>query len=149
MPTLIMPLDAGRAMVAAEISVPDSVRAALVASGATIPDPIVCRAIVDTGAGITCIDPRIRHGLGLVVMGNLAVASPFGPPEGQPTDLFEVVFRIRHSDGNAENNLVKPLWSVAEAPVAHTGAEVLIGTDMLEGSRFIYDGVALTFTWEY
>jgi hypothetical protein len=85
-------------------------------------------------------DSRVKEALALSANGSISIAIPFGPPEGQQCDLYDVSLRVLAADGTPSGVLEQRLCSVVAASLAHTGAEVLIGTDLLRTCRFSYDG---------
>jgi hypothetical protein len=114
-----------------------------------VPAPVRATAIIDSGAGITCIDLRQRQSLGLILSGTVTISTPFGHASGQTADTFSVYLAILHPNGNPANHLVSPRFRVVEANLAHLGVEILIGCDLLARCDFRYNGRAGRFTLEY
>jgi hypothetical protein len=131
------------------IGLRESLANALAASGMMVPVRVRVRGLIDTGAEITCIDPAIRVALELEATGRLFPRVPFGPSQGRPCNAFRVSLAVLHPGGNPADSLTRPVWMVAELPVAHTGAEVLIGNDLLDECEFLRDGPGQSFSLGY
>lgn len=137
MPVISLPLQDGRCLLNVLVSVPEA--------SATVP----ARALIDTGADITCIDPRIVALLGATASGSISPAVPYGTPAGEPTDTYQVDLTILHPTGKPEDNLHRPALKVAGVPIAHTGSDVLIGNDLLDECDFHRDGPRQMFHISY
>lgn len=120
------------------VNVPDQVAAELVRQGKPIPQPISGNALIDTGAGSTCIDEQAAKKLGLPVINvvNMASASHGShnanvyPAKLQMTGLSVGI--------NATNAIGAPLE--AQRLIA------LIGRDVLANFILIYNGSQGEFT---
>lgn len=149
MPTIQRSLQQRLAWV--DVEVPPAVpRArALIRAGQAVPSRTV-PAMIDTGANWTCIDPSVRRALNLVPFNRLAIAVPGSPPQPgtQPPAclLFKIDLTVLHPNG--QHLSVHGLGAV-ELDIAHTGALVLLGGDVLARCRFLYDGQAGAFSLDY
>ena len=113
-----------------------------------VPPPVSTRALIDTGAEITCVDSSLIQTLGLpfggTVLANL-------PAHGGLTAsvLSAASLTIVHPSGNAGNNLVIRNWSVLGLLLAGLGYQALVGRDVLAQCRFLYHGRRNRFRLTY
>ena len=116
-------------------------------SGKPIPQPVRLEALIDTGAVITCIDHRTIQSLELPITGSVKVAVPRAG--GSLTcDQYNVSLELLHPL-KTQFNLVLPTITVTDAQVRETGADALIGCDLLRKWQFLFDGPAGTFRLDY
>jgi hypothetical protein len=115
---------------------------ALTAAGAKVPPAQFCKALVDTGASNTSIDPSVMGALGLTPTGSTPVITPTtgAVPVNQPT--FDVGVHVQFA--NKQFHSKNPL-TVTSASFSHQGFMVLLGRDILANGLLIYDGVHKTF----
>lgn len=109
----------------------------------TWPDPIMVKALVDTGASHTGIDLSLVQSLNLVPTG---IASLITPSTGNvPCDAlcYDVAIHIPFPTGMLWS---KPLWIATGLELHHQGFDVLLGRDVLANGMLIYDGVHNQFT---
>jgi hypothetical protein len=149
MAILNLPLDQGHCNLKAFIGLRESAAVSLAAAGIPGPAPVAVRAMIDTGADITCIDPAIALTLGLIITGRIRTNVPHGQPDGEESDTCKVSLTIKHSGDNAADDLYRPVWTVASLPIAHIGTDVLIGNDLLDECDFHRDGPAGMFWLGY
>lgn len=83
---------------------------ALTSSGQPIPAPQIIRALVDTGASITSIDPSVLTALNLTPTGSTLIHTPSTGNQPAPADLFDIGLAIA-----AANN--QPLLNINIMPV--------------------------------
>jgi hypothetical protein len=113
-----------------------------------IPQPVQLRALLDSGAQVTCLDPSIISGLAL--------------PWDQPTlanmpatvgMILTMFYRagvvIQHPSGNPRQDHVTPELRICELPLSQLGYDAVIGRDILNRLRFTYDGPVGTFALDY
>ena len=105
--------------------------------------------LIDTGAGITCIDPRVRRTLNLTPFNRIPALTPSSGPNPPPSYLYKVDLTIVHPGGHPPLNLVRNLLTVVEVNMSHLGTDVLVGCDVLAGCLFVYDGQAGHFSLAY
>ena len=113
-----------------------------------VPPPLRARALVDTGAEITCVDAALIQQLGL----------PFGafvpanlPAHGGLTFgvLHDASLAILHPSGNARDHLTLLNLSVLELSLSSLGYQACIGRDVLARCRFLYHGPRNAFRLRY
>ena len=115
---------------------------ALTAAGQSIPSQVVIRALVDTGASCTCIDPNILTSLGLSPTGSVPVHTPSTGNQAVNQDQYDVSLTFLHS---------KLTFNIPSIPVVATnlqiqGIDALIGRDILNDFLLVYDGQLGLFT---
>ncbi|MBI4660696.1 MAG: hypothetical protein HY735_17810 [Verrucomicrobia bacterium] len=122
------------------VSVPRS--AALQKAGQPVPNPILIRGLIDTGASCTNVDPTILSQLGVVSTGSVPVHTP-STKAGAPhmADQFDVSIILSHPKIN---------WQIHAIPIiasdlVHQGIHALIGRDILANCLFTYDGQGNVF----
>jgi hypothetical protein len=113
-----------------------------------VPPAQQLRALIDTGAEATCLDPAIIRMLGLpfcmTVFSNMPATVGLGL-----SSIYAGSIAILHPSGNARQNLVVPEVEICELPLRTLNLDAVIGRDILNRLRFIYDGPAATFLLEY
>jgi len=149
MPTLTLPLTAeGLAVVDVRISLRPSRVQALLRASQQAPPPLAGAGILDTGTSVTCIDPGVRQPLGLTPVGTVPISSAASPAP-VICNLYKAELRIVHPSGNSQHDLVWSMAPMVETQVAHLGAQVLVGCDVLGQCLFVYNGRGGTFTLDY
>jgi hypothetical protein len=148
MPTLTGPLAQHQALVNVEIAVPAQRARHRLRAGLRGNLAVPARGLLDTGAYMTCIDRGIRQALSLTPFGTQQFLTPHSGPNPPPCYIYKVKLTILHPSGS-QFNLVRHLLTVVEAEITHLGVDVLIGGDVLEACRLLYDGPAGTFSLDY
>jgi hypothetical protein len=116
---------------------------ALQTAGQPLPSTTVRQGLIDTGATVTIIDPSVRKALGLVpyrirplsVPGTAVLVNAFW----YKLDLLIV------GPQPPSAHLHVPTLSVVETPISHSGADILVGCDVLSHCFFGYSGTAGDF----
>jgi len=130
--------------VVVSLSRPELLRRRL--SGQSIPPTL--RALLDTGAECTCVDPRHVGTLALPLRGVTLVNLPsLGGMSG--ATQHDAGLAIVHSSGDAAENLVVPEFPLTELSLGQIGYHMLIGRDLLDRCLLIYDGPGGTFCLSY
>lgn len=122
--------------------------AALTAASQPVPSPVPIRALVDTGASCTCIDPSVLQSLGLQPTGTVSVNTPSTGATPHTADQYDVGLVI--PPGNIPPG-AQPLHFptipvVAAELLAGQGFHALIGRDILDQCVLIYNGGIGAFT---
>src|SRR4051812_38926490 len=100
MPAFTDALSSNGAIVQVEVGVNRRFRAQLLAAGRPIPQPRTATALLDTGAEVTCIDPRVARLLQLAPAPNFGIVN--APSIGGlslPT-ITHMRLTILHPSGN-------------------------------------------------
>ncbi len=119
---------------------------ALRSAGQPIPSFGRYRALVDTGASCTCIDPSVAVDLGLDATGSTPMNTASTGASPVNAQQYDITLVIDHPDGFP---LFLPTIPVAEMELSMLGIEALIGRDVLDECLLIYDGKSQTFTLGY
>ena len=114
-------------------------RAALVAAGQTVPATVQIRALLDTGASNTAIDPVVLTSLSLTPTGTVLVSTPTTGAAPQIVSQYDVGFMIPGPTGGAPL-LSQTLPVIASELFAAQGFHALIGRDILSQCVFMYNG---------
>lgn len=133
-------------LLTAVVGVSEPRRAALAEAGVAIPTPVPVRALVDTGASMTCVDPIVLvDGLGLTPKTQIPCLTPTTGSSPEMKDVYDVSVLIF-----AKMN--EPALEQATMPVmasdlfAAQGIHALIGRDILARCLLHYNGDAGLFT---
>lgn len=109
----------------------------LQAAGLHIPAPQPCKALVDTGASHTTIDPVITQALGLSATGYTQIITPTTGQTPVQLPTYDVGLHIPF--GNQQFHTRNPS-TVSSAALLHQGFAVLLGRDIMADGLLIYDG---------
>ena len=95
MPHFTLQVDTSGPVVNAGVRLTASRSEAVIAAGGTPPQVQVIRALVDTGASLTCIDPQVFVELGLTPTGTVEMNTPStGADTTHTTNTYDVDFLI-------------------------------------------------------
>ncbi|HEY2496830.1 MAG TPA: aspartyl protease family protein [Candidatus Angelobacter sp.] len=121
---------------------------ALEAAGKPHPEAQKVRALIDTGASITGVDPTVLKALGISQTGEAEIHTPStgGTPVKVPTyDVTIGIYEGRPGQGHFISDTIQ----VTETDLSRHGFQVLIGTDVLAKCLFHYNGAEGFFTLCY
>jgi hypothetical protein len=145
MPHFTLSLDAAGPVVNAGVSVSEGRRLALEAAESPVPQMQVIRALIDTGASFTSIDPAVLAALNLTPTGTIEIVTPSTGQGTHTADTYDVDFKI----GAGPNDI--PL-SISNLRIAscdlflRQGIHALIGRDILQRCILMYNGSASIFS---
>jgi hypothetical protein len=115
---------------------------ALKKAGLPVPNPVKIRALIDTGASCTSIDPSVLKVLGVVSTGVIPIHTP-STVSGKPhlANQFDASLVLPHP------LITRTFFAVPviESALTHQGIQALLGRDILRFCLFAYDGEAQTF----
>jgi len=136
-------------MVNAALGVSEARRAALQAAGQTVPDFVPIRALLDTGASCTCVDPSVIAALGLTPTGSISMITPSTGATPHQSAEYDAALAIPAAvPGQAP--LLFPTIGVVESDLfAAQGFHALIGRNVLANCIFHYNGATGLFTLAY
>lgn len=107
------------------------------ASGKQAPGQIVnLPALIDTGAGASCLDEDVVAMLGLHPRGFAPLATPSHGDGTAQAALFEASFVV---PSYGHPSLTFPELRVAKAPLKIQGFQAIIGRDILRACTFTYN----------
>jgi hypothetical protein len=129
------------------VSVSNERSAALTAAGQSAPKPVPIRALVDTGASSTCVDPSVLAALSLTPTGIVLLSTPSTGGTPHQAEQFDVALIIPAPAGPALVFRTMPV--VASELLASQGFHALMGRDILDQCLFSYNGSIKLFTLAY
>jgi hypothetical protein len=139
MPHFTLNLDRAGPVVNAGVSVSEGRRQALETAHEPVPTTQYIRALVDTGASFTSIDPSVLALLSLTPTGTIDIVTPSTGQGTHTADTFDVDFMI--GAGPADIPLSIPNLRIASCDLfLRQGIHALIGRDILGRCIFIYNG---------
>lgn len=148
MPVLKGALQADGALVNIEVGWSAILAAQLRAALRPVPPAIAAKALLDTGAEVTCLDGVLIQGLALpgagTVLANVPAAGGLTGGTQHRASLMVV-----HPSGNPVLNLVVRDLLLVALPLAGLGYEALIGRDILDRCAFLYHGPLGRFRLSY
>lgn len=145
MPHFTLQIGAEGPVLSAIVAVSEARAAALRSAGQPIPDPVPIRALLDTGASCTCIDPFVVDALELTPTGSVRINTPTTGNRPQDRNQYDVGLAIPGAvRGHA------PLF-LATIPVVATdlqqqGFAALLGRDILSACLLTYNGTMGWYT---
>jgi hypothetical protein len=142
MPHRTLPISLGGPLIDILVGISVHRQHALVKANQPVPQPLIVRALIDTGATCTNIDSSILSALGVTSTGQVPVHTP-STRGGQPhlACQFDVSLTFSHPKLTWHFQAVP----VLESDLAHQGITALLGRDILKECLFTYDGSAGTF----
>jgi len=144
MPYITGKIEPGGAIVDVLFGVPHLRAELLRRSGFTVPEPVHIRALIDTGATLTGVSPKVLTALDLRPFDQISVYTSSTPP-GSPhfCDRF-VVSLSMVAEGRACPFPDTYVMS-ADCWLEGEGIEALVGRDILERCNLMYFGPEGTF----
>jgi hypothetical protein len=113
-----------------------------------VPPPLDARALLDTGAEITCVDTALVQQLGLP-LAQVALANM--PAVGGLTAgaQYHAGLTVVLPSGDPHQDLGFQTLLILELPLAGLGYQALLGRDVLDRCDFLYGGRRRRFTLAY
>jgi hypothetical protein len=136
MPIIHFPISTRGALIDVSIGLSTPKVEMLKESGESVPNPIIVRGLIDTGASGVCIDPIVVKELGLQPKTQLPMQTPSTNGEAVMCQAFDISFSINLACPPFVTGAVLAL----EAKLAKMGFQVLIGRDILENCLIVYSG---------
>jgi hypothetical protein len=142
MPHLSLPISTGGPILEFYVGVSLPRSNALKAAGMDVPQPVLVRGLIDTGASCTSVDPTVLKSLKLSPTGTIHVHTP-STVSGKPhlASQYDISVLLHHPKLTWHYHAI----AVIESDLAHQGIQALIGRDILLNCLFAYDGQAQTF----
>lgn len=135
-------------MVNAMLAVSDARRQALVAAGQPVPPFVPIRALLDTGASVTCVDPTVIAALGLSVTGTAQMITPSTGATPHTAPQYDASLAIPAAV-NQPALIFPTIAIVASELLGAQGFHALIGRNVLSQCLFHYNGAMGLFTLAY
>jgi len=121
--------------------------AALKAADEAVPTPVPIRALLDTGASCTCVDPSVLQALSLTPTGSVSVNTPSTGTTPHIADQYDVALII--PPGTGAPLIFQTIPVVSSELLTAQGFHALIGRDILDKCFFVYNGGVGLFTLAY
>lgn len=120
-------------------------QAVLQKAGGTPPTPISARFLIDTGAGLTAVDPTILNALGLAPTGSVQVHTPTTGSAPAQVNQYDVSLAI------PSQSLVRTFDAipVIESNLKIQGLDGLLGRDVLAHCMLVYLGPENAFALSF
>jgi hypothetical protein len=120
-------------------------------AGCPVPTPMAARALIDTGAEVSCVDVQLLDPLRAVGVAPQRFVFANFPAAGGLTlaPEYAVGLTIVHPSGNPRAALILRSLPVVEKLLDHLGYQVLLGRDVLMDCLLVYDGPAAVLTLAY
>jgi len=145
MPHFTLQTEPDGPIVSAAVFVSSARAAALSQMGQSLPVPGLVRALVDTGASFTAIEPAVLRELSLTPTGTIEIATPSTGRGTFTTETYDIDFAI--GAGPEETPFLITNLRVAAAELyLRQGIHALIGRDILQRLIIIYNGSTNHFT---
>jgi Aspartyl protease len=135
-------------MVNAALGASDARRQALAAAGQPIPAFVTIRALLDTGASVTCVDPTVIATLGLSVTGMTQMITPSTGATPHNAPQYDASLAIPAA-ANQPPLIFPTVAIVASELLQAQGFHALIGRNILSQCLFLYNGAMGLFTLAY
>jgi predicted aspartyl protease len=116
-----------------------SVEGALKKAGSKIPEPVPAKAMIDTGATGSVIQPAIAKQLGLQPVGVVSISTP----SSENVPCLQYICRLTFP-----NNVIVEALAI-EAPLRGQHIQCLIGRDVLAHGVLAYTGYINQFTLSF
>lgn len=149
MPHFTLQITQQGALLNAFIGVSQSREAALKQEGKPVPNAIQVRALLDTGASITVIDPSVLHQLSLTPTGSTSVNTPSTGSQPMVADQYDVSLIVPAAAVYQPPLYVNTLPVICAEILASQGFHTLIGRDVLAQCILSYNGSTGLFTLSY
>ena len=144
MPSVTEPIVDRRPIITAAFHVSRPRWVALDHARQTIPNPILGRALIDTGATDSCVDPAVTVALGLDPRATSRVHT--ASTAGEPHRVVVVDMSIILVPSDEGTPLVLPSMLAMQIDLRSQGIHALIGQDVLARCRLVHDGPRQHFT---
>lgn len=122
---------------------------ALTTNKLPVPNPVAIRALVDTGASATCIDPSVLQSLQLTPTGNASMNTPSTGKQPVSVDQYDVSILVPPSGANQIPLIFNTIPVICTELLSSQGFHALIGRDVLMHCIFTYNGSTGLFTLAY
>ncbi len=150
MPHFTLQLTAGGPVVDIVVGVSAARHQALTQAGQPVPPVILIRALVDTGASSTCLEPSVFQSLQLSPIGQVPTFTPTTGGTPHSSDQYDIGLVIPSSSSAAPFTRQNLLVLAAQpSSLHHQGIQGLIGRDTLEDCLLNYNGALGFFTLAY
>ena len=144
MPHFTLPLDEKGPLLNAVVEVSGARSELLRSLGQNVPRRVVVRALVDTGASVTCIDPQVMKRLGITPRGKTPCLTPSTGAEHALMDEYDVCLSVYRNINEVPCRMEN--LAVVESVLNPQGFDVLLGRDFLSRCILHYNGMTGRYT---
>jgi predicted aspartyl protease len=145
-PHFTLSIEPNGPIVNAAVSVSEGRRTALLADGQEVPVARTIRALVDTGASFTSIQPHVLQALGLTPTGTIEIVTPSTGSETHTTETYDVDFAIGGANADDPPLVISNLRIATSELFLRQGIHALIGRDVLKRCILVYNGSINAFS---
>lgn len=142
MPHLVQQTAAGGPLIDVLVGVSSFRKEALEKAGQPVPPSIPMRALIDTGASCTCVDPSIITSLGITPSGSMPIHTPSTSGAPKICNQYDIQLVLVHP----KLTYTIQALPVIESDLAAQGIQALLGRDVLGHCLFVYDGANGNYT---
>lgn len=125
-----------------QVGVSEEREEALRRTGQAVPTRVQLRALLDTGASCTCVDPGALQSLALSPTGRTPVHTPSTEGIAHEADTYDVGITLMHPNLSLHIGTVP----IVESQLDLMGIQALLGRDVLENCLLVYNGQRGFFT---
>jgi len=128
------------------VGVSEARKAALIASSSVPPAAVPIRALVDTGASGTCVDPSVLETLALTATGKVSVNTPSTGTQPHEADQYDISLVVPGADPTHLPLSIGNLPVICAELLLPQGFHALIGRDVLSRCVFVYNSLVGLYT---
>ena len=118
------------------------------AAGTAVPTPQNIYALIDTGASISGVDPRVLTALGITPTGATEIVSSTSQGAGISVPTYDVCIGI-YATRQGDLHFISETVQVTATNLTGRGFRALIGTDILQKCILHYNGADGFFSLAY
>ena len=144
MPRFTLPLDEKGPLLNVVVEVSGARSALLRSLGQTAPSRVPVRALVDTGASVTCVDPYVMNRLGITPRGKTPCLTPSTGTAHVLMDEYDVCRSVYRNMNEAPCRIEN--LAVVESVLNPQGFHVLLGRDFLSRCILHCNGMTRNYT---
>jgi predicted aspartyl protease len=148
MPHFTLPLSLGGPELTAAVLVSTAREQMLQQLGQPTPPPQMIRALIDTGASISAVEPSVFTALGLTPTGEIEIHTPSTGGIAVKTPTYDVRVGIP-SARPGDLHFISDTVQIIASSLAVQGIQALIGRDILSHCTMFYNGADGFFTLSY
>lgn len=148
MPHFTLPISPQGPVVDAGVMASPARLQALQDSQQPVPPPQIVRALIDTGASISAVDPSVLTALGLSATGEAEIHTPSTAGVPVKTATYDVQIAIL-AGRPGDLHFISETVQVTSTELTAQGFQVLIGRDILKSCILYFNGADAVFSLSY
>ncbi|MBF0265948.1 MAG: hypothetical protein HQL46_11815 [Gammaproteobacteria bacterium] len=142
MPTITSEISTQGALLDIFLDISQARKNTLRTAGLAYPQPIQVKALIDTGASCTCVDPSVIASLNITPTGAGAVSTPLSGQSPHVCNKYDITVLLVHPEIQYKIGAIP----VLETKVFGQGIQALIGRDVLSKCLLTYNGTIGQYT---